>query len=424
MSAKTLSLAIHLLIKLPTMPTIKFSTQHAKSDKRYYHVYVRLINGRKNDIKVKTDFTVTSKDWNYETQTPRKNARELNLALDGLKLKIEENLFKASKNGEEVDSNWLKKVMDKEPDESKPTTLLDYIDHFLVKRDTELKEDYKTRIKLAKCYIERLQKKTRKEYLGKDVNLDFKRVFEKYGVENGYAQNTIQQYLKYIKRTCVFAKQEGLPTATELDGIKFKFKKVKVVYLTEKEIGDIANVKIDSEPLDNARDWLLISCYTGQRYSDFIRFTREMLSKEYDRRKNMERTHIDFVQLKTNRHLKFPLSEDLMNVLAKRNGDFPRPISNQNLNDYIKEVCKAAGIDEQIEGTKICCETKKKVAGTYPKYELITSHIGRRSFSSNHYGKIPTPLIMAITGHSSERSFLTYVGKSDPTMAGFLTEYF
>ena len=138
----------------------------------------------------------------------------------------------------------------------------------------------------------------------------------------------------------------------------------------------------------------------------------------------MERTHIDFVQLKTNRHLKFPLSEDLMNVLAKRNGDFPRPISNQNLNDYIKEVCKAAGIDEQIEGTKICCETKKKVAGTYPKYELITSHIGRRSFSSNHYGKIPTPLIMAITGHSSERSFLTYVGKSDPTMAGFLTEYF
>jgi hypothetical protein len=34
----------------------------------------------------------------------------------------------------------------------------------------------------------------------------------------------------------------------------------------------------------------------------------------------------------------------------------------------------------------------------------------RRSFASNYYGKIETPLLMNITGHSKEPTFLTYIG--------------
>jgi hypothetical protein len=34
----------------------------------------------------------------------------------------------------------------------------------------------------------------------------------------------------------------------------------------------------------------------------------------------------------------------------------------------------------------------------------------RRSFASNYYGKIETPLLMNITGHSKESTFLTYIG--------------
>ncbi len=428
MSAKFLPLTSQLQ---PTfaMPSIKFLIQHAKKEakNRHFPIYIRIYNGRMTDVKAKTDFCVTIADWDLKNQRPRKKSaysKTLNISLERLKLMMEQRLLEASTNGEVVNSAWLRAALQNKTDESKPATLLSYIDHFLIIRDSELKEDYKKRMKLARGFIEGLQKVTRREYLGKDVNLDFKREFEKFGLKNGYSHNTIQQYLKYTKRACTFAKQEGLPTSAELDGIKFKFKKVKVVYLTEKEIDKISNLRLDSEALENARDWLLISCYTGQRHSDFNRFTKEMLRAEYDTRKNLERTHIDFVQLKTNRHMIFPLSADLMSVLDKRNGDFPRPLSNQKLNDYIKDVCKAAGIDEQIEGTKICRKTKKKVAGKYPKYELVSSHIGRRSFATNHYAKIPTPLIMAITGHSSERSFLTYVGKSDPTMAGLLTEYF
>jgi len=34
----------------------------------------------------------------------------------------------------------------------------------------------------------------------------------------------------------------------------------------------------------------------------------------------------------------------------------------------------------------------------------------RRSFASNYYGKIETPLLMNITGHTKESTFLTYIG--------------
>jgi hypothetical protein len=34
----------------------------------------------------------------------------------------------------------------------------------------------------------------------------------------------------------------------------------------------------------------------------------------------------------------------------------------------------------------------------------------RCSFASNYYGKIETPPLMNITGHSKERTFLSYIG--------------
>jgi hypothetical protein len=34
----------------------------------------------------------------------------------------------------------------------------------------------------------------------------------------------------------------------------------------------------------------------------------------------------------------------------------------------------------------------------------------RRSCVSNYYGKIETPLLLNITGHSKERTFPTYIG--------------
>ena len=67
---------------------------------------------------------------------------------------------------------------------------------------------------------------------------------------------------------------------------------------------------------------------------------------------------------------------------------------------------------------------KEKVTKDYPKHLMVSSHIGRRSFASNNYGKIPTSFLMYITGHTTEAMFLTYIGKSNKDIAMELTNYF
>jgi hypothetical protein len=66
----------------------------------------------------------------------------------------------------------------------------------------------------------------------------------------------------------------------------------------------------------------------------------------------------------------------------------------------------------------------RKESKQYKKYELVTSHIGRRSFATNFYGIIPTSLLIGATGHSTEAMFLNYIGKTDTQKANQLADYF
>ena len=97
--------------------------------------------------------------------------------------------------------------------------------------------------------------------------------------------------------------------------------------------------------LDNARDWLLIACYTGQRISDYLNFTSSMIITDED-----GISYIEFSQKKTNTKMRLPILSKVSEILDKRNGEFPRRISEQKLNKYITpwEVI-------YLFTNKICC---------------------------------------------------------------------
>ena len=97
-------------------------------------------------------------------------------------------------------------------------------------------------------------------------------------------------------------------------------------------------------------------------------------------------------------------------VIKILENEFQRRVSQVVFNKQIKNLCKMAGIDGLVSGFKNNPKTRRKEVVSAPKYEFITSHIMRRSFASNYYGKIETPLLMNITGHSKESTFLTYIG--------------
>jgi integrase len=129
-----------------------------------------------------------------------------------------------------------------------------------------------------------------------------------------------------------------------------------------------------------------------------------------------------------------PISKEVRKILTKRNGEFPRAISDQKYNDYIKDVCKLAEINKICEGKKRISIAPKgvkptksdyrDVVGEFKKWELVSSHIGRRSFATNYYGKVPTTFLINITGHSSEKMFLNYIKKSNKDLALESYDYF
>lgn len=246
--------------------------------------------------------------------------------------------------------------------------------------------------------------------------------FKKYLTKLSYNQNTILVDFTNIKTICRHAKT-ALTVNDEIFNWSLKKEKTEIVYLNFEEISKIIEINELANYLENARDWLIISCYTGQRVSDFMYFTKSMLRSEKDN-KGKEITFIEFTQKKTKQNIALPLHPEVIKILNKRNGEFPRPISDVKYNKYIKIIVKKAGITEEVLGSKIDSDINRKVKKAYPKDELITSHIGRRSFATNFYGVIPTPLIMSATGHMSEKMFLNYIGKSQTDRAKSLADYF
>ncbi|UYW01756.1 tyrosine-type recombinase/integrase [Flavobacterium agricola] len=210
----------------------------------------------------------------------------------------------------------------------------------------------------------------------------------------------------------------------QLDNLRLDRVRIDKIYLTLEDIDKIESIEETelSESLQNAKDWLIISCFTGQRVSDFMRFNSSMIRIEDGIK------YIEFTQQKTSKKMTLPLHPKVIEILDKRGGEFPYKISDQKYNDFIKVVCKTAGLNQSTSGSKVVDVDGKgkyrKQEGVYEKWELVTSHIGRRSFATNFYGTIPTTYLIYATGHSSESEFLNYIGKSNKDLAKELFNYF
>ncbi|MEP0133356.1 MAG: phage integrase SAM-like domain-containing protein [Eudoraea sp.] len=334
---------------------------------------------------------------------------------------------------EAVDKNWLKNIISdfyNPPSaiEKLPNGLIDYIDRYIELKENEVAKSTIKKCNVIKHLIERFEQNSNKKLLISDVDTSFKLEFEKYCIKHNYATNTIARALRFIKTVSKHAHSNGIETSYQLDNIKIKYQKSSFIYLTFDDLEKIENSRDLPEYLANAKDWLIISCYLGQRVSDFMYFKKEMIKYEKNN-DNIIKPFIDFTQKKTGKIMSIPIHLKVIEILNKRGGNFPREISDQKYNDYIKKVCKLAGLTDIVKGTKkqeLSPNSKiyRNESKMYEKWELVTSHIGRRSFASNFNGKIPRTYLTYMTGHSTEKSFLNYIGKSNNDLGLELSAYF
>jgi integrase len=223
--------------------------------------------------------------------------------------------------------------------------------------------------------------------------------------EKEYSLNNAGLQLKLLKMICKEAERMSInvnPYTRHIESFTQKSKDRILQTISFEEIKQIKTLKDLPSTLENARKWILIGLYIGQRVSDLLALKPSQL------RFIENGVYIDINQQKTDKYVTVGVVDEEVIKILKKN--FPYSISAQLFNRQIKQICQIAGIYEMVSGYKLCSKTRRKRLGTHPKYSLLSSHDLRRSFATNYFGKIETPIIMQITGHSKESTFLSYIG--------------
>jgi len=422
-----------------------------RSTKEKANLHLRLLY-RLNDTDfvfgANTKYEVSKMYWTKQHKIKSKDIlvsnkqTEVNNELN----KIENHILNAfnSVNPDLINKEWLQTQIDYYYNPPKgveplPTDLLKYFDYFILQKKSEVTNGTYKKYNVIKSLLERYQKTKDSEIQIVDINDNFKNDFEKFCLNDNYAKNTISKCIKTIKTVCNHAKYNGIKTSHQLATIKIPQQKTEIIYLTFEDLTKIGNIdkRRLNDNYDNAKDWLIISCYTGQRVSDFMRFDKNMIRYERNKKGDLK-PFIEFTQVKTDKIMTVALHPKVIEILDKRNGDFPKPISDPKYNLFIKQVCRIAGLTDIVKGSVLIDLNKeaknktnkdevkqyRKEIGMYKKCDLVSSHIGRRSFASNFYGTIPTTYLINVTGHSTEAMFLNYIGKSNKDLAMELTNYF
>jgi hypothetical protein len=215
----------------------------------------------------------------------------------------------------------------------------------------------------------------------------------------GLKVNSVGKTIKHLKSFLKDRMRKKIIPFVDLGAYKVMEEEVDAVYLNWQELSLIYHLDLSANKnLEKYRDLFVLGCLTGFRFSDYSDIKPEEI-----------RGGMLYVnQTKTLSTVVVPLRKDAKNILIEKyNMQMPQ-VSNVNFNYYIKEVVKLAGIDEQIKithkrGNKIAEETR-------PKYAWIMSHTCRRSFCTNEFlDGTPTNLIMAISGHKTEKAFRRYI---------------
>lgn len=323
----------------------------------------------------------------------------------------------AESTNEIITSQWLDEQIDKavNPQKYAPvqeiekaTTLLRWVDRFI--ETAPERKDKATGQKLAYNNIQQYRAtqkhlrafakgKRKKDFEFTEIDQKFYDSFVSYLQSLNFTANSVGKHIRVLKLMLNEATAAEINTSPKYKAFHVYTEDTDTVYLNESELKQLKNTDLSQTPyLDRVRDWFLLLAWTGCRFSDLEKIGKTDIVDDF----------ITFRQQKTNTKVKIPLHPVVIEILQKYNYNLPEPISNQRFNEYIKEVAERAGINSMETITRTV--GGKLQSTQHPKYELISTHSGRRSFCTNMYKcGLPTLMIMSISGHKTEKSFLKYI---------------
>lgn len=407
------------------MATIKYLLQSKNNPAT---IYLRMSLGRGKALKRKSGYVIDPKSWSTATGYPKTNLAEnknIKAKLISLEGAIIERYNIDNADGKQIDGNWLLTTINElqnRVNEDNKEYIVEYCKYFIENLPYNVNSIGKrgaskatlTKYNTILNKLKGFESFKKKKYLIKQVDLNFRSEFIQYLSEKEKINdNTIGRYISFVKTIAYDARKNGYSLNPQILDFKGFTVKPPIVTLNFQEIANIKALDLQDDRLNAARDWLVIGCYIGQRVSDLLRINKKMIQNIGG---------FDFIvlrQVKTDKLVQIPIHEEVQSILNNREGNFPPTFgntwqsNNTIFNKLIKEVCKLAEFNEKVEGNLNNPTTMRNETGMHEKWKLVSSHICRRSFATNFYStqNYPTPLLMNITGHSTEAMFLNYIGK-------------
>ena len=233
---------------------------------------------------------------------------------------------------------------------------------------------------------------------------------------------TIGKQLSFLKWFLRWAFKKGVHQNNAYDSYKPKLKNTqkKIIFLAWDELNRLREFEIpaNKQALERVRDVFLFQCFTGLRYSDVFNL----------RRSDIKGDHIEVTTVKTSDSLIIELNNHSKAILDKYKDvvfedDKVLPvITNQKMNDYLKELAEMAGIDEPVRQTYY--KGNERIDDVTPKYALLGTHAGRRTFICNALALgIPLQVVMKWTGHSDYKAMKPYIDIADDIKANTMSKF-
>lgn len=225
----------------------------------------------------------------------------------------------------------------------------------------------------------------------------------------GYSNAVIVKHNNIFKWFLKWAASKGYISHDIISEMKQSVKTIKksVIFLSVDELLKVYNWEFEKgSEIDKARDVFCLCCFTSLRYSDVTALRKSAVKNNY----------IEVVTIKTGTSVKIDLnnySKAILTKYAAMDGDEAMPqFTNHRLNELVKSIGRICNIDEEVTVSQFY--GAKRIDKTVPKYKLLSSHCGRRTFICFALSLgIPPNIVMKWTGHTDYASMKPYIDIMD-----------
>lgn len=383
---------------------VKFNLKNSLNPNEKTQIFL-VFNFAGNRLRYYTGKRIEPKHWDKVKQRAKssyENAISLNKFIKTTANFLETEFNESQILKKKISIESLKDALSKRFNQENEINVFEKFDEFIEasknSRAASTIRKYKTTINQMKRFCD--DKRINLTFDSFDLTFDEK--FKDFLISDlKLTNNTVAKHYKTLKVFLNWSTEKGYNTSTEFNKLKAREIDGEIYFLDWDELMKLFYLELESDKHKRVRDLFCFGCFTGLRFSDIINLKQE----------NINNDTIVVNTLKTGTKAIIPLNKYSRIIYDRyKSADkysLFQSISNQKMNDYLKELGKLAEINTPVQIIRY--SGAERIERLVPKYEVMTSHVARKTFITNAMIKgMSTEVIMDITTHSSYKAFKRY----------------